>query len=92
MMDERNDRSEQGFPAWIEAGRVEFLLRTEVAFWRDLLESCGADVPPESIERMRQAAALAELRLLQLYSEPAHDPRSTTRPAGTSGPGSPTLS
>ena len=92
MMNEPNDRAGQDLPQWMEFGRTEFLLRTEVAFWRDLVESCGAESAPESIERMRQALALAERRLLQLYAESGHDPRSSTGPAGTSGPGSMALS
>lgn len=45
----------------------ETLLRSEIAFWRDMIDSCDADHPPESLERMRQAQGLAEFRLLELY-------------------------
>lgn len=78
------DMANQDLPPWMERGRGEFLLRTEVAFWRDLVESCGDAVPPESIERMQQALALAESRLLQLYSGDAGAARSSARPVGAS--------
>jgi hypothetical protein len=45
----------------------EGLLRAEIAFWRDMIESCDADHPADSLERMRQALGLAEYRLLELY-------------------------
>jgi len=44
----------------------ESLLRAEIAFWRELLSECDRSVPPESLERMRQALALAERRFLQI--------------------------
>ena len=81
------DRTNQGLPPWMELGRSEFLLRTEVAFWRDLVESCGDDVPPKSIERMLQALALAESRLLQLYTGKDEAAGSSARPIGSSDPG-----
>lgn len=91
-MNQRNDRSGQQLPPWMEAGRMEFMLRAELAFWRELVESCGADASAESVERMRQAAALAEYRLLELYRAPEHESRSTTCPARTSGSGPGALS
>ncbi len=39
------------------------LLRTEVAFWRELIGDCDEESSPESIERMQQALALAEKRM-----------------------------
>jgi len=44
----------------------ESLLRAEIAFWRELLSECDRSLPPESIERMRYALALAERRFLQI--------------------------
>lgn len=85
------EMANQGLPPWIELGRSEFLLRTEVAFWRDLVESSGDAVPPESIERMQQALALAESRLLQLYSGDGGAARSSDRPVGASVPGGTSL-
>lgn len=39
------------------------LLRSEIAFWQELIDSCPKSYCPESLERMRQALALAESRL-----------------------------
>ena len=84
----RDDKMANGDrPPWMELGRSEFLLRSEVAFWRDLVENCGDDVPPKSIERMLQALALAESRLLQLYSADGGAARSSHRPMRTREPG-----
>jgi hypothetical protein len=45
----------------------ESLLRAEIQFWRELIESLGAvPQPRESAERMHQALALAEYRLAEL--------------------------
>jgi len=45
----------------------ESLLRSEIRFWRELIESFGeVPWPRESTERMRQALALAEYRLAEL--------------------------
>lgn len=58
-------RDIQEHPA-TQAGK-ESLLRSEIRFWRELIESPGADSQPrESIERMHQALALAEYRLAKL--------------------------
>jgi hypothetical protein len=57
----------QATQAWMQCAAGETLLRSEVAFWRELLASCDGGQPPESVERMRQALALAEYRLLSLY-------------------------
>jgi hypothetical protein len=46
----------------------EATIRSEVLFWRELIAGCGPEQPPESIERMRQALALAESRLGQLLA------------------------
>jgi len=45
----------------------EALLRSEIAFWQQMIRSCDAGHPPESLERMDQALRLAEYRLLELY-------------------------
>jgi hypothetical protein len=39
------------------------LLRSEISFWRELIDSCPKSHCPESLERMRQALALAESKL-----------------------------
>jgi hypothetical protein len=58
----------QELPPWMQAARSEFVLRSEVAFWRELIRDSGEAVPPASLERMQQALALAESRLRQLYA------------------------
>ena len=45
----------------------EALLKSEIAFWREMIQSCDAGYPADSLERMNQALGLAEYRLLQLY-------------------------
>lgn len=44
----------------------ENLLRSEIEFWQEIIETCPVTQPPESIERMHQALALAESRLEKL--------------------------
>jgi len=58
----------------------ESLLRAEIAFWRELLSECDRSVPPESIERMRQALALAERRFLQICRDRLAEGVSSTAP------------
>ena len=53
------------------AGDSEALLRAEIGFWRELREESNESMPAASIERMRQALALAELRFLRLSRETA---------------------
>ncbi|MGD2129656.1 MAG: hypothetical protein PVJ33_13400 [Lysobacterales bacterium] len=45
----------------------EVALRAEVLFWRELIETSGPAQPRESVERMQQALALAELKLRKAY-------------------------
>lgn len=59
------------------AGDCEALLRAEIGFWRELLEESSESVPAASIERMRQALALAEHRFLQLSRDTGTSTRST---------------
>jgi len=66
------------------AGVSEALLRAEIGFWRELLRECDQSVPPDSVERMRQALALAERRFLQLCCEAVAGGKSSGRPRGTS--------
>ena len=59
---------------------AEFLLRAEVAFWREMIGSCDDDYPAASRERMQHALAFAEYRLMRCY-------RPEDGPAGsTAGP------
>ena len=47
----------------VQHGISEALLRSEIGFWREMIESCQETDPPDSIERMRFALALAESKL-----------------------------
>jgi hypothetical protein len=57
-----SDSDRQRAPG-VERGITEALLRTEIGFWRDMIVSCRETEPPDSIERMQHALALAEMRL-----------------------------
>ncbi len=50
----------------MRGGSVEVLLRSEIGFWRELIESCPEAAPIDSVERMNHALALAESRLADL--------------------------
>jgi len=62
----------------------EALLRAEISFWRELLDESAHSLPPDSIERMRQALGLAERRFLQLVREAEAGDESSDRPRWTS--------
>ena len=47
----------------VERGISEALLRSEIGFWRELIETCRESESPDSVERMHYALALAESRL-----------------------------
>jgi len=47
----------------VRLGISEALLRSEIGFWREMIESCQKTEPPDSIERMHYALALAESKL-----------------------------
>lgn len=68
---------------WARAAR-EILLRSEIAFWREMLAENDESLPAESRERMQQALALAERRLLQLVTGGSCRSGSRTGPLGTS--------
>jgi hypothetical protein len=63
-----NIMDRQELPVWVQAARSEFELRTEVAFWRELIRESAGALPHGSMERMQQALALAESRLRQLHT------------------------
>ncbi len=46
----------------------EALLQVEIRFWQEMISTCPATQPGESLERMRQALALAESKLTMLNS------------------------
>lgn len=73
------------------AGTSEVLLRAEIGFWRELLNSCDGSVPADSIERMQQALALAEHRFLQLCRDRGAVNASSPGPAWTSQSGTESL-
>jgi hypothetical protein len=67
-MDQINQHdSEQSRPVGTEYGINEALLRSEIGFWRELIDSSDSSQPAEYIERMQQALALAESRLACLF-------------------------
>lgn len=68
----------------------EALLRAEIAFWREMLGNANCALPPESLERMRFALALAEYRYLKLNRTGRCDEGSTAGPflASPPAPGS----
>lgn len=51
----------------------ELALRSEVAFWREMISARGDALPPEAGERMRHALALAEWRLVEHYGRRPED-------------------
>jgi hypothetical protein len=53
----------------------EALLRSEIGFWREMIDSCGGTAPRDNVERMEQALALAESRLMTLFAEYRKAPR-----------------
>lgn len=69
----------------------EALLRSEVAFWREMLSGDLGSLPAESVERMRQALALAEYRLLASVPDTERPEGSNEGPGASSDPGGPCL-
>ncbi len=53
-------------------GLNEALLRSEISFWKELIDTCDSSQPPDSLERMQHALALAELHLSTLSSHFQH--------------------
>ncbi len=56
-------------PSTTRVGTNEALLRSEIGFWRELIDSCSATQDADSLERMQQALALAESRLCSLFAK-----------------------
>jgi len=50
--------------------KVEDALEDEIAFWQSLIDRQATDTPPEVVERMAQARALAERKLQLAHREP----------------------
>ena len=53
-------------PGCMEYSIHAALLRSEIGFWRDMIETSRHTESLESLERMRSALSLAETRLSQL--------------------------
>lgn len=81
MIDEDEEVAAKDATAVTDA---EALLRAEIGFWRDLLSNRDRRVPPDSVERMQQALALAEWRLLQLRRQDGAGTASCAGPTRTS--------
>ena len=63
MATTENIKSDRQGTTSVQHGISEALLRSEIGFWREMIESCQETDPPDSIERMRFALALAESKL-----------------------------
>jgi hypothetical protein len=50
-----------------ESLHCEASLQAEIGFWQEMIATCPATQPGESLERMCQALALAESKLAMLY-------------------------
>jgi hypothetical protein len=61
--------SMSGGSASAEAGPHinETVLRSEIAFWQEMIGSVSSDLPVEAVERMQHALALAERKLSHFY-------------------------
>jgi hypothetical protein len=68
---ENIDCSMQGTTS-VERGISEALLRSEIGFWREMIDSCQESESPDNVERMRYALALAESRLAKNPSNIYH--------------------
>jgi hypothetical protein len=56
----------------VPRGINKALLQSEIGFWRELIESCKETDPPDRIERMHHALALAESKLASIPSNLYH--------------------
>jgi hypothetical protein len=56
----------------VERGISEALLRSEIGFWREMIDTCQESESPDNVERMRYALALAESRLAKNPSNIYH--------------------
>ena len=63
MATTENMKSDRQGATGVRHGISEALLRSEIRFWREMIDSCQESDPPDSIERMRYALALAESKL-----------------------------
>ena len=84
MRDDNLDGREQRAAELPGPGGPESMLRAEIIFWREMLQDGSGSLPPESLERIRQALALAEYKLLLWHHGPLTVFRSTGCPDVTS--------
>ena len=63
MATTENMKSDTQGATGVRHGISEALLRSEIGFWREMIDSCQESDPPDGIERMRYALALAESKL-----------------------------
>ena len=49
--------------------QTEYQLRTEIEFWRDMIETPPRAAEPDTMERVRNAKSLAEKKLELLLNE-----------------------
>ncbi len=49
--------------------QLEYQLRTEIEFWRDVIETRPEDTSHEAVERMTSAKSLAEKKLELLLND-----------------------
>ncbi len=67
-----NIKSDRQGTTGVRHGISQALLQSEIGFWRELIESCQQTGPPDSVERMRHALALAESKLARPPSNIYH--------------------
>jgi len=67
-----NIKSDRQGMTGAQHGISQALLQSEVGFWRELIESCQDSDPPDALERMRYALALAESKLVRPPSNVYH--------------------
>ena len=72
MATTENMKSDRQGTTGVQHGISEALLRSEIGFWRELIESCRETDSPDSVERMRHALALAESKLVRPPSNIYH--------------------
>jgi hypothetical protein len=78
---ENTDSENQGGKC-VERSIHESLLRSEIGFWLDMIETARETEPADSVERMRYALALAETRLGKLSEiYPGTGPGEAHRPS-----------
>ena len=72
MATTENIESDSQSATCMQHGISQALLRSEIGFWRELIESCQEKDSPDSVERMRYALALAESKLVRPPSNVYH--------------------